>query len=76
MKIRACSTFPYLIKMINDSYVIENEFRLIAKKLIKKKYTDSTKSLCYKYLDKQIKCNEKISEIETRLINKKYFDKK
>jgi hypothetical protein len=36
MKIRAYFIFPYLIKMINDSCVIENEFKLIAEKLIKK----------------------------------------
>jgi hypothetical protein len=39
MKIRACSTFPYLIKIVNDSCVIENEFKLTAEKLIKKNNT-------------------------------------
>jgi hypothetical protein len=35
MKIRAYSIFSYLIKIINDSYVAKNEFKLTAEKLIK-----------------------------------------
>jgi arabinogalactan endo-1,4-beta-galactosidase len=77
MKIRACFIFPYLTKIINDSYIIENKFRLTAEELIKKEwYIDLIKNSYYKYLDKLIKSSIKILEIEARFMKKKYLNEK